>query len=402
MVSTPVEVQEFIEHLLRVNLDAVAQGRAEDKLVPCVWGAAGIAKTSLYKQLEYSGFEYKGETLYPKVIVKHLAEIEESGDIQGLPELATDANGNRVTNYAPPKWWPTQADCTDAKGNPRPCILVIDDFNRADPRILKAIMGLLQFGRMSTASLPDLVTIGLTANPPEDDDQTSYMVNEVDKAILTRMAHITMRFDKECWGSWAEKNGIDSRVISFAFRYPEMINGSKGERTNPRSLTYFAQMIKSIPDLKGKAGLVARLSRSTLDEEVATTFEKFVIGDLQDIVEPAMILNDWKTAEKKFEVLKKKSSKGKEDKLRTDIMGIILDRLYVYLMQPSLAGKLTTTNFQGFLNFIQRGDLIPEDAVYNMLRRLRRDAKSPEQKKMFADMVKFGGPEIAKLIMSIS
>lgn len=417
----PTEVQMFIEHCIKTNLRLMEEGKESSNVVPCVWGPAGTAKTSLFKQLAKTGFEYKGKKIHP--IVRHvaLAQLEETGDLQGLPIEGKDSAGNDVTKYAAPEWWPRPEDSVDANGNFRPVLLLIDDFNRADPRILKAIMQLLQDNGTNSNQLPPGTTIGLTGNPPSDDDGTEYMVNEVDKAILTRMAHISMRFDKVAFALWAQQDGVDSRVISFALRYPELIDGTKGERTNPRSLVYFANLIKEIKDLKSDAIMTGILARSCLDDDVAVTFEKFVIGDMQDIVEPEEILNNWPSAEKKLEKLKKrvsgkedkeddgevaeggkKTKKVKETKLRGDLMGIILDRLYVYLMQPSIIGTLGKTQFQGFLNLITRDDLLPQDAVYTLLRRLRRDAKTKEQTQMFTDLIRFGGDKISKLIIEIA
>lgn len=402
VVSTPSEVYSFLEHCVKLNLTFAEAGQLGNKVVPCVWGPAGVSKTSLYKQMEQKGLTLAdGKVVYPKVIHVALAQIEEAGDLTGLPLIGKDEDGNTITDYAAPRWWPTEEDATDADGNERPVILLIDDFNRADPRILKAIMQLLQDYGTNTRSLPPSTTIGLTGNPPTGDDGTEYMVNEIDKAILTRMLHISMRFDKECWAAWAQANNVDSRVVNFVLRYPELVDGTKGERTNPRSVVDFAHLISGLKDLKRDAAMLTVLARSCLDDEVATTFEKFVVGDLQDIVEPETILNDWKAAKAKFEQLKKRHSK-EGGKLRTDIMGIILDRLYIYLMQPSLAGKLDKQHYQGFLEFIKSKDLIPEDAVYTLLRRLRRDAKTKEQQTMFADMIRHGGKEIADIIMSIS
>jgi hypothetical protein len=403
----PTEVQTFIEHCIKTNLRLMEEGKESSNVVPCVWGPAGTAKTSLFKQLAKTGFEYKGKKIHPAVRHVALAQLEETGDLQGLPIEGKDSAGNDVTKYAAPEWWPRPEDSVDANGDFRPVLLLIDDFNRADPRILKAIMQLLQDNGTNSNQLPPGTTIGLTGNPPSDDDGTEYMVNEVDKAILTRMAHITMRFDKVAFALWAQQDGVDSRVINFALRYPELIDGTKGERTNPRSLVYFANLIKDMKDLKSEAVMTGILARSCLDDEVATTFEKFVIGDMQDIVEPEEILNNWPSAEKKFEKLKKRVSgkdgkEGKETKLRGDLMGIILDRLYVYLMQPSIIGTLGKPQFQGFLNLITREDLLPQDAVYTLLRRLRRDAKTKEQTQMFTDLIRFGGDKISKLILEIA
>lgn len=404
VTAGPATVAKFIAHCVKLNTLAAQENKMDRKVVPCVWGPAGIAKTSMFKQLETVGIEIDGELVFPKVIHVALAQIEEAGDLTGLPIVQNNDQAEAITNYAPPQWWPTDEDAKDPKtGKERPVILLIDDFNRADPRILKAIMQLLQDYGTNTRSLPPSTTIGLTGNPPTGDDDTEYMVNEIDKAILTRMLHISMKFNKTDWGVWAERTGVDPRVQSFVFAYEEMCNGTTGERTNPRSITQFANLISTFKDLKANEEMVMICAKSCLDDAVANAFWKFAIGDMQLLVEPAEILSSWKTAEKKLESLKKrKSGKDGESKLRADIIGIIADRMYVYLMQPELAGKLEKKEYEGFLQFIKRTDLIPEDCMYTLLRRLRRDATSKAQQQMFTDLIRHGGPEIADLIMNIS
>jgi len=358
----------------------------------------------MFRQMEKTGVTHNGKLYFPKVVYVSLAEIEEAGDILGLPdsgEAIVNQFGERVTQYDKPAWWPSEKDgLIDPDGDPddpenkRPVILLIDDFNRADPRILKAIMRLLQDYGTNAHRLPEWTTIGLTGNPPSTggDDATEYMVNEIDKAILTRMIHISMKFDKVDWSVWAESNDVDKRVINFVLRYPELFNGEVGERTNPRSAVQFATSIAPIEDLVANAEMLSMLSRASLDDEVATAFEKFVIGDMQKLVEPEEIINSWKTAEVKLGKLKKKG------KLREDLMGIIVQRMYSYMMNPKLA--LTNTQQDNFLTFIQRSDYVVEDAMYMLLRMLRKDG-SEAQEKLFINIIKRGGPDLINKIKEV-
>jgi len=395
VVAKPSQVYSMVEHVFDVNMRLVKEGRKDKKMVLCVWGQAGLCKTSLFKQVTEKGLKIDGEIKYPNVVHVALAQIEESGDLMGLPVIDTDSSGQTITNYAAPVWWPTKEKYGDNPG-----ILLIDDFNRADPRILKSIMQLLQDHKTNVHELPENWVIALTGNPPSDGD-TEYMVNEIDKAILTRMLHITVKFDKIDWATWASQNGVDDRVVSFVLAYPELVDGLKGTRTNPRSVEQFANLIKGIKDLKSAEennGIVSMCSQSTLDEEPASAFWKFAIGDFRKLVDPEEILNNWKSAEKKLEDLKSKTGTNK-DKLRADLMGITADRLYVYIMNPEV--KLDKKNYENFISFIDREDLIRPDMMYTLLRRLRRDG-TPQQQKMVAEMIQTGGDKIAKKIMEIA
>ena len=92
---------------------------------------------------------------------------------------------------------------------PQKGIIILDDFNRADIRILKGTMQLIQDYKTLSWALPEGWTIFLTANPSESEDQ--YAVAELDGAMVTRMRHCQLEADKFEWAKWAEVEGIDKR-----------------------------------------------------------------------------------------------------------------------------------------------------------------------------------------------
>ena len=68
------------------------------------------------------------------------AQFEEMGDLHGLPvrlDPNPDVQGDETTVYMPPDWVPKEDD----EG---PGILLLDDLNRADDRILRGLMQLIQ------------------------------------------------------------------------------------------------------------------------------------------------------------------------------------------------------------------------------------------------------------------
>ena len=71
------------------------------------------------------------------------AQFEEMGDLTGMPKIETNANNESVTRLIPPQWVPK----TEGPG-----IFLIDDVNRADDRILRGIMQLLQIMNWSAGS----------------------------------------------------------------------------------------------------------------------------------------------------------------------------------------------------------------------------------------------------------
>jgi len=393
-IRSPSEVYRFLQHVMQYNINAVKDDM--EKLVACVWGHAGISKTSVIKQMETIGVMIDGKRVFPKVHHVALAQIEEAGDITGFPELkqravGEDKNGNVIyesyMSYEPPPWWPTD----HVNHN----ILLFDDFNRTDPRILKSIMQLLQDYRTNVTDLPLTTHIMLTGNPPDEGD---YMVNEIDKAILTRMVHISMKFDKIDWATWAKGNKVDERVISFVLAHPELCDGLSGTRTNPRSIVQFARLIKPLANLKEEADLLHQLGYSAMDEEVVLAFEKFALGDYQYLVDPEELLNKYEQSIEKINGLKK----GLHGHPREDLIGIICDRLFVYLMQRDLT--LNTSQRNNFISFIKRTDIMPRDLMYSLLRRLRFESTigGDERHLTFvADLVNEGGDEVADLLMDV-
>jgi len=250
-----------------------------------------------------------------------------------------------VTSFVPPAWVPT------AEG---PGILLIDDVNRADDRILRGIMQLLQNFELVSWSLPPKWQIILTANP----DGGDYSVTSMDDAMLTRMMHITMQFDVKAWARWAEHNKVDSRGINFVLTYPEMV---KGVMTTPRSLVQFFNSIKSLARLEDNLPLVQTLAASCLDEETVTAFITFVQQNLSELIEPDKILGA-----KDFvrDVQNPIEAQVKKEIIRVDILATLCTRLSNYLILNQIKpDKQEVKNIQYFIKM----DILPNDLRLTLL-----------------------------------
>ena len=218
------EVITFVRHVLQANIRAEARGQRKTPI--CIWGKHGIGKTEIVQALaEDMGYPFR--YIAP-------AQFEEMGDLVGMPSIE---EGRTV--FRSPEWVPREAG---------PGILLIDDVNRADDRILRGIMQLLQNFELVSWKLPRQWQIVLTANP----DGGDYSVTPMDDAMVTRMMHITLEFDPKEWAKWAEKNGVDSRGIDFVLTYPEVVTGL---RTTPRTLVQFFETITEIDNLGAHLGL---------------------------------------------------------------------------------------------------------------------------------------------------
>ena len=396
------ELDMFLEDVFTQNREAEEAG-SDERFATCVWGHAGIGKTAKIKQhcnkpVIWKGKAYPGYAVYDVPI----AQFEEMGDLHGMPSRHVKVSKGEETlwvpeevfqgyakegwsmvssagvktMYAPPDWVPSE---------PGPSILLLDDWNRTSVRIVKGIMQLLQNYGMVSWKLPPGCNIVLTGNPDEQD----YLVTSIDAAILTRIRSVTLKHDVKEWSVWATGEGLDARGINFLLQYPEMMVGP--ERTNPRTLAQFFRDLKRVPDLRGEENQrrFQMMARSLLDDQTVSSLTVFMERDVEMVVEPEQILSgrDWPFVEKHMEKLM-----GAREK-RIDVVGVICDRLYAHLVQPSTKpDKKSVENFQRFVTM----ESVPEDMRHNLCLRMARVKDSGKTHQWLLH-----NERLTKLIMSV-
>jgi MoxR-like ATPase len=347
------ELREILSHIFNRNNEL---SELEKKGTPiCIWGTHGLGKTQIIRDYALEK-KWKFSYIAP-------AQFEEMGDLHGMPTVV-DPDGNIVgdeyTVYSPPDWVPREEG---------PGILLLDDINRADDRILRGCMQLLQNFELTSWKLPPKWQIVATANPEGGD----YSVTPMDSAMLTRMLHATLKFDAKIWAEWAYKANVDKRGISFVLTYPELVNS---ERTTPRSLTQFFEQIAPIENLKENIQLVEALALSSLDEIAVSTFISFVNDELIQLIDPEEILDtkDFKSLEKKIKDISVDDSGAK----RVDRLSTMCARLYLKLVSDSyLQEKNHGKNLVQFLLL----DTIPNDLLMSL----------------YMDLQKHGGDQIKEM-----
>jgi len=354
--TTVSEIRRFVNHILDTN--KVAEEANKPKTPICIWGRHGIGKTQLVEALAKEK-NYKWSYIAP-------AQFEEMGDLVGMPRIV-----DGTTVFSPPDWVPQEEG---------PGILLIDDVNRADDRILRGIMQLLQNYELVSWSLPKGWDIVLTANP----DGGDYSVTPMDDAMLTRMLHITMEFNVKEWAKWAEENGIDERGINFILTYPEVVTGN---RTTPRSLVQFFNAISTIPDLNKDLGLVQLLADASLDANTVASFVSFINNNLSQLITPEEVINAKDFKKNVFAPLEGVVKKGST--LRVDIISTLCTRLVNYLTVNAIKpDKNQLTNIKEFIKI----DFIPNDIRLAMA----QDLVSSTNKHLKMIM---SDPEIGKLLL---
>lgn len=328
----------------------------------CIWGMHGIGKTEMVRLLAQ-------EKNIPLVYIAP-AQFEEMGDLIGMPRVDDSSEHRTVTRFAPPAWTPT------AEG---PGILLLDDFNRADDRILRGIMQLLQYYELVSWSLPRRWLIVLTANP----DGGDYSVTSLDDAMLTRMLHVTMTFDVNAWARWAEQAGVDYRGIHFVLAYPELMSG---RRTTPRSLVQFFQALPAFDRLEEHLPLLKMLGEATLDTETIEAFIQFVHLRLDRLPGPTEILEttDFDAMEKRITRLVRDG-----ETRRMDMLSLLTGRINSHLLgRKSGLSAQETENLKRFI----LSDELPNDLRLAMAQQLTASRK-PELMHLYSI------PEISRLLL---
>lgn len=333
---------ESVEALLLHALEVMRQSPSGTRPVPvCIWGQHGIGKTELVRGL--------ANRLEIPLVYIAPAQFEEMGDLIGMPRI-----DGASTRFAPPSWVPQQ----DGPG-----ILLIDDVNRADDRILRGLMQLFQYYEMVSWALPNRWLIVMTANP----DGGDYSVTPMDEAMLNRMLHITMRFDAGIWAKWAASAGVDERGIHFVMTYPELVNR---RRTTPRSLVQFFDQIRIFDDFEAALPMIKLLGEASLDQETVQAFIAFIHLKLDRLPSPQEIL-DSTDISRTLRQLKQLVQDGAGQRL--DILSVIVTRLTQWLLQyhhQLTAGRLDA------LTTVLTADLLPNDLRLSMAQELTQSGHS--------------------------
>ena len=359
------QLNKFLEHIFKRNNQLNEKGQRGTPIM--IWGNHGLGKT-------HTVVEFAKRNNW-KLAYCAPAQFEEMGDLHGMPSIVDPDNkvsGDEYTVYSPPEWVPKEEG---------PGILLLDDINRADDRILRGVMQLLQNFELLSWKLPPKWQIVATANPDDGD----YSVTPMDDAMLTRMLHTTLTFDARAWAEWASSAGIDNRGIDFVLTYPEAVTG---KRTTPRSLVQFFHQIHDIPDLKEELDLVVALSKSALDETTVSSFISFINDDLSILLNPIDILETEKFADikKKMESI----SVGKNGEKRIDRISTICTRLYLHLKNDSYQSE---KNHKGNLIDFILLDAIPNDLKMSLFMDLNKEVEK-DVKEMLKDK------RLAKLLLS--
>jgi len=165
-------------------------------------GKHGIGKSQIIENY----FVKQGK----KVVTLFLGQMSDPGDLIGLPVL-----DGAKTDFRPPWWFPE---------NDEPVVLFLDELNRARPEILQCVMDLTLNKRLNGKRLPEGSRILTAVNDGEE-----YQLTDLDPALVSRFNIYNFVPTVAEWLLWAVEQKIDSRIIDFIEKNPDMLDSETKE-----------------------------------------------------------------------------------------------------------------------------------------------------------------------------
>lgn len=222
------------------ELQAAFPSLLKHNIVPFIWGAQGIGKTSVVR--EYCKRNNLG------FVHLHLA-TQEVGDLVGLLKHCDDG----TVEHARPEWFPTTGSG----------IVFLDEFNRAHPDVLQTMFPFTQSKTIHRHKLPDGWKVVAAGNYQNE----NFTVTDTsDAALMSRFCHIDLRPTVEEFVTFAEANNAMS-VAGFIMDQPKMLE------TDVKSGFEGAK-----PDRRAWLTMVAPLEDETLDEAVRFELYCGIVG----------------------------------------------------------------------------------------------------------------------------
>ena len=234
----------------------------ESKIPVFIWGAPGIGKSSIVKQIASE------QNLN---FVDLRLSLLDPTDLKGIPFFDKE---NLQAVWAKPNFLPKEKD---SKG-----ILFLDEINTAPPSVQASAYQLVLDRKIGDYELPEGWSIVAAGNNESDRG----VVYRMPPPLANRFVHLDMEVDVEDWKKWAYKSGIDSSIIGFLQYAPERIfifDASKNEKSfpTPRSWEYVDRVIKT--SLSSK--LLHTIISGAVGKESATAYLAFrkIMYQLPDI-----------------------------------------------------------------------------------------------------------------------
>ncbi len=244
------------------DITKVVSRLIEKKLPVFIWGAPGIGKSSVVKQianekaLEF--FDLRLSLLDPT-------------DLKGIPFFNADT---KEGVWAKPSFLPSRPE---SKG-----ILFLDEINTAPPAVQASAYQLILDRKVGEYELPEGWSVVAAGNRENDRG----VVYKMPPPLANRFVHFEMEADFNDWKTWAFKAGIESSIIAYLAYDKSMLftfDPTSNEKSfaTPRSWEYVDTIIKSAIE----ADLILDSISGAVGREAAVGYLSFkkVMNQLPDL-----------------------------------------------------------------------------------------------------------------------
>lgn len=163
----------------------------ESDMRPMIWGPPGVGKTEAIKSLQPE---------YGEMIICH-GLTHDAVDVHGFPKVVEDNDGNLVTLFSRPGFWP-RSD----RG-----ILFLDEFCSAPGLVMSAFSQLLLNRRIGEHVLPSGWHIVLASNRMSD----RAIVHQLPSNIANRIIHLEYEVSLDDWTTVSLAQKKRAEVIAY-------------------------------------------------------------------------------------------------------------------------------------------------------------------------------------------
>ena len=242
------------------NLAQSLSALVEQKVPTFLWGAPGIGKSSIVKQIALE--------LDVAFIDLRLALMDPT-DLKGIPFYDKESH---TALWAPPAFLPKEGEG----------ILFLDELNTAPPSVQSSAYQLILDRRIGEYELPKGWAIVAAGNRDGDRGVTYRMPSP----LANRFVHFEMEVNVNDWCSWAYKNMIDNRIIAYiSYKNEHLFTFDTKSDTKsfatPRSWEYVNSILAS--DME--ESLLLDVLSGAIGREVSVRFLSFtkVMHKLPDV-----------------------------------------------------------------------------------------------------------------------
>jgi len=208
------------------NITKVIDKLIDRQLPVFVWGAPGIGKSSIVKQI--------AEQKEMAFLDLRLSLLDPT-DLKGIPFFNAET---KEGVWAKPSFLPSDPD---SKG-----ILFLDEINTAPPAVQASAYQLILDRKVGEYELPKGWSIVAAGNRENDRG----VVYKMPPPLANRFVHFEMEVDFDDWKSWAYGAGIESAIIGYLAYDKSMLftfDPTSNEKAfaTPRSWEYVDSIVKS-------------------------------------------------------------------------------------------------------------------------------------------------------------